>query len=195
VELLDEGRRTTMRSVELTLISERYTVESAKKKSVSSRTGAEPSRRAQRYHQQRLRVRRRVIALVGVGLGLIAVVLVVVVFKDDATTPPYDGTTLDVILGDYTIIGNLTAPAGGVRLRAVNQGGIVHNVGVRRGPISGNIQPKKTLTIDLGVLAPGTYELYCDLVDPLNHVEEGMVAPLIITEPSPITGSTAVATS
>jgi hypothetical protein len=184
-----------MRSVEATLISERDTVESANKKSVTSRTGVEPSRRAQRYHQQRLRVRRRIIAMVGVGLLLIAVVLVVVVSKDDATTPPFDGTTLDVILGDYTIIGNLKAPAGGVRIQAVNHGGIAHNIGIRRGPISGSLEPGEAITIGLGVLAAGTYELYCDLVAPVNHVEAGMVAPLTITEPSPTTSSTAVATS
>ena len=94
------------------------------------------------------------------------------------TTTAFAGTTLKVILGDYLIAGELTAPAGSVRLEAVNQGGIVHNVGIRRGPISGDMQPGKGFTIGLGVLAPGTYELYCDIV---GHVEQGMVADLVIT--------------
>ena len=53
-----------------------------------------------------------------------------------------------------------------------------HNVGIRRGPISGDMQPGGSFTIELGVLAAGTYELYCDIPD---HVEQGMVANLVIT--------------
>jgi hypothetical protein len=83
-----------------------------------------------------------------------------------------------VVLGDYVILGNLTALAGRVRLQAMNQGGIIHNVGIRGGPISGDMRPGKGFTIDLGQLAPGTYELYCDIV---GHVERGMVANLVIT--------------
>jgi uncharacterized cupredoxin-like copper-binding protein len=94
------------------------------------------------------------------------------------TTVPFVGTTLNVVLGDYVIQGELTAPAGAVRLQAVNQGGIVHNVGIRRGPISGDMQPGRGYTLDLGSLAPGTYQLYCDIPD---HVAQGMVADLTIT--------------
>jgi hypothetical protein len=114
---------------------------------------------------------------------LVATVVVVVVVSSASneaapTTTPYAGSTVDVTLGDYVILGNLTAPAGSVRLQAINQGGIIHNVGIRRGPISGDMPPGKGFTIDLGQLAPGTYELYCDIV---GHVEQGMVANLVIT--------------
>lgn len=133
-------------------------------------------------------------AVVGAGLVLIAVVLVVMQSSDDgdATTAPFAGSTLNIILGDYSISGDLTAPAGEVRLQAVNNGGLPHNVGVRRGPITGNMAPGKGGTVDLGVLAAGTYELYCDIGD---HVQRGMVAELIITEPLPGTSSSVVATS
>ncbi len=122
--------------------------------------------------------------MVAIGSVVLAAVsaLIVVVSTggNDATTTtePFAGTTIDVILGDYTIIGDLTAPSGNVRLQAVNQGGIVHNVGIRRGPISGDMQPGGSFTIGLGTLAPGTYELYCDIPD---HVEQGMIANLVIT--------------
>lgn len=111
---------------------------------------------------------------------MIALIVVVSTGGNDATTTtePFAGTTIDVILGDYTIIGDLTAPSGNVRLQAVNQGGIVHNVGIRRGPISGDMQPGGSFTIGLGTLAAGTYELYCDIPD---HVEQGMVANLVVT--------------
>jgi plastocyanin len=126
-------------------------------------------------------MRHRVLAVIG-SVVLVATVIVVVVASsasnDEAPTTPFAGSIVDVTLGDYVILGNLTAPAGAVRLTAMNQGGIVHNVGVRRGPISGDMQPGKGFTIDLGQLAPGTYELYCDIV---GHVEKGMVANLVIT--------------
>ena len=67
-----------------------------------------------------------------------------------------------------------------MRLQATNQGGIVHNVGVRNGPISANIQPGKSATLVLGTLIPGTYQLYCDIT---GHVEKGMVANLVVTAP------------
>ena len=86
---------------------------------------------------------------------LVATVITVVVVSSAPNDPappttPYAGSTVDVTLGDYVILGNLTAPAGGVRLQAINQGGIIHNVGIRRGPISGDMRPGKGFTIDLG---------------------------------------------
>ncbi len=152
----------------------------ATKKSGSSRTDVEVSRRALRYQQRRAQVRRRIIAAVGAGLLVIAVGVVVVVSKGGKATPPpaFVGSTLNLVLGDYNIVGDLTAPAGAVRLDAVNQGGIAHNVGIRRGRMSASLEPGEGLTLDLGVLPAGTYELYCDIV---GHVEQGMVAPLVIT--------------
>ena len=147
-----------------------------------SHSATAPSRRAQRYQAQRRRVRHRIVGAISAALLVATVTVVYGVASGggDATeTPtPYTGTTLKVILGDYLIDGDLTAPAGNVRLEAVNQGGIIHNVGVRRGPISGSIKPGGAFTIELGSLAPGTYQLYCDIVD---HVEQGMVADLVIT--------------
>jgi hypothetical protein len=119
-----------------------------------------------------------------VGVVVLAsTVIVVVVAKTGsnggtATTTPFAGSTVNVTLGDYVILGDLTAPAGPVRLKAINEGGIVHNVGVRGVPISGDMQPGKGFTLDVGELAAGTYELYCDIV---GHVEKGMVANLVIT--------------
>jgi uncharacterized cupredoxin-like copper-binding protein len=145
------------------------------------RTGTYPSRRAQRYQQRKVRARNRIIAAVSTVLLVVGVALIVMVSGGDGkpeTTTPFVGSTLNVVLGDFTIAGDLTAPAGTVRLQAVNQGAIVHNVGIRRGPISGDMQPGGAFTIGLGTLAPGTYQLYCDIV---GHVESGMVADLVIT--------------
>ncbi len=114
--------------------------------------------------------------LVGAGLGI--AILSSSGSDTSATTVPYVGTTLNLVLGDYVIQGDLTAPAGNVRLHAVNQGGIVHNVGIRGVAISGDMQPGGSFTLDVGSLAPGTYQLYCDIPD---HVAKGMVADLVIT--------------
>ncbi|MEP7114441.1 MAG: sulfocyanin-like copper-binding protein [Ilumatobacteraceae bacterium] len=154
----------------------------ATKKPDPSRASAYPSRRAQRYEQRKARTRNRVIAVFSAMFLIAGVVLIVSIASGGgdttSTTAPYVGSTLDVVLGDYVILGDLTAPAGNVRLQAVNQGGIIHNVGIRRGPISGDIQPGKSFTIGLGSLAAGTYQLYCDLP---GHVEQGMIADLVVT--------------
>ena len=151
-------------------------------KTIDTRDRIQLSRRAQRYEERKARTRRRLFVVIGIVMLVATVIVVVVVSSasnDSApTTTAYAGSTVDVTLGDYVILGNLTAPAGSVRLQAINQGGIIHNVGVRRGPISGDMRPGKGFTIDLGQLAPGTYELYCDIV---GHVEQGMVANLVIT--------------
>jgi len=141
-----------------------------------------PSRRELRYQERKHKTRNRTLAIVGAVL-LIAVVVVIVVAAGagsdtPATTVPFNGTTVNVVLGDYVIQGDLTAPAGNVRLQAINQGGIVHNVGVRGRPISGDMPPGKGFTLDVGALAPGTYQLYCDIP---GHVDKGMVANLVIT--------------
>jgi manganese oxidase len=154
----------------------------ATKDRTSSGSGTYPSRRALRYQQRRDRIRNRVIAIVAAVVLVAAGALIIATSSGGSdttpTTAPFSGTTLNVVLGDYVIQGDLTAPAGNVRLQAVNQGGIVHNVGVRRGPISGDMQPGGSFTIGLGTLVPGTYQLYCDIPD---HVAQGMVADLVVT--------------
>jgi plastocyanin len=150
-------------------------------KTIDTRDRIQLSRRAQRYEERKARARRRVLVVIGAVVLVATVVVVVVSSASNDSAPPttiYAGSTVDVTLGDYVILGNLTAPAGRVRLQAMNQGGIIHNVGIRGGPISGDMRPGKGFTIDLGQLAPGTYELYCDIV---GHVERGMVANLVIT--------------
>jgi Cupredoxin-like domain len=144
-------------------------------------TGKYPSRRALRYQRRRNRNRNRIIGVVCAVLLLGGGALIVAASSgNDAPPPtiPFVGSTLNIVLGDYVIGGDLTAPAGAVRLRAVNQGGVVHNVGVRGVAISGDMQPGRSYTLDLGSLAPGTYQLYCDIPD---HVAQGMVADLTIT--------------
>jgi manganese oxidase len=120
--------------------------------------------------------RRTALVIVAVG-GAAAIITVVVASQSHGTSspPPAD---IHLQLGDYFISGDLEVPAGDVVLEAVNVGVQPHNVGIRRGPITTNIAAGKSARLDLGVLSPGTYELYCDIVD---HVAQGMVATLVVT--------------
>jgi len=141
-----------------------------------------PSRRELRYRERQNKARNRLIVVI-VAVLVLAVAITIAAMSsggNDAatTTAPFNGTTLNVVLGDYVIEGDLTAPAGNIRLQAINHGGIVHNLGIKGGPISGDMQPRKGFTLDVGSLAAGTYQLYCDIPD---HVAKGMVANLVIT--------------
>ena len=151
----------------------------AKKKLRAPHAGAEISRRAQRYRARKTRVRHRVIAVVGAVLAVaaVAVVLVLSAGGSDPRPAPFVGSTVDVTLGEYVIRGDLTAHAGAVRLHAFNEGGIIHNVGVRGGHISTDVRPGGNTTVDIGNLVPGTYQLYCDIAD---HAQRGMVANLVV---------------
>ena len=161
----------------------------SKKSAATQQTGAYPSRRAQRYLQRRARTRRRIIAGVSSVLLLAGVVLIVIHLQNDSSdVAPFVGSTIEVVLGDYTISGNLTAPAGAVRLHAVNNGGAIHDVGLRGGPMGNEIRPGFQTTVDIGTLAPGTYTLYCNVED---HEKRGMVATLVITAPTSAPTTTA----
>ena len=145
------------------------------------------SRREERYLKQQRRKRLRIVIATGV-VALIAVVLVAMFAfggSDTAKRAAFDGSVVKLTLSEFAVTGNLTVPTGAVRLDASNIGGVVHNVGVRGVKISRDIQPgEKDFILDVGVLAPGTYELYCDITNPVDktsHVSQGMVAKLVVT--------------
>jgi Cupredoxin-like domain len=140
------------------------------------------SRRARLQHRRDVRRRNvTIVAVIGFvvvvgGVGLISIAL------DGGSSSTPEPVDLHLKLGDYSISGELSVPAGDVRIEATNVGVVPHNVGIRRGPISGTLQSGKSLQLDLGNLAPGEYELYCDIP---GHVALGMVAQLHVTEPVP----------
>ena len=110
-------------------------------------------------------------------MAVIAVIAVVALTSGGSDD---DSVVVEVEMFEFGFTGDLSAPAGLVRVSAVNTGAIPHNVGIRRGPISAEVRPGASIDLDLGELTPGTYELYCDLI---GHEEAGMVADLVITEP------------
>lgn len=90
---------------------------------------------------------------------------------------------IDVDMFEFGFDGELTAPAGEIRMSVRNSGQLNHNIGIRGGRISPEVLPGGRINFDLGDLGPGTYELFCDI---LGHAAAGMVAPLVITEPEPV---------
>lgn len=136
----------------------------------------ETSRRAQRVARRERRRRQRLL-LAGLGSALAIVIGIAIAGSLGGDDPPH---TIDVSMVDYGFEGDLTAPAGELRISARNDGEVEHNIGVRFGPISGHVRPGDSVTLDLGEVPPGTYELYCDIS---GHEEQGMVAELVVTEP------------
>ncbi len=129
-----------------------------------------------------------VIALAAIIVAIIAIigaVAIAAVLTDDGGSGSGDAAAasqIDVSLSEFAIEGNFTVPAGNVVLAVSNDGTMEHNV-VMRGTTSrtSNLAVGATETLDLGTLAPGTYELYCDIA---GHAEAGMTVELTVTEGS-----------
>ena len=158
------------------------------------------SRRAERYLQQKRRARLRLI----MGASAVALVGVIVLIvslgggSDSSTPKAFAGSVVKLELSEYAIKGNLQVPTGPIRIEATNIGGVQHNIGVRGIKISRNLERGESTTLDLGVLAPGTYDLYCDVtdaVDKKSHVSKGMVAKLVVTAATSTGATSTAATS
>ncbi len=122
-------------------------------------------------------------AIIAAGfVALIAVVMTLGGGGDGGGGPTASGaasTTLELTAREFGFYGDLAAPAGNVTLRLTNDGSQDHNIGVRElGLLSDNVGSGGTVELALGTLAPGTYEIYCDIA---GHVDSGMVNTLTIT--------------
>ncbi len=119
-------------------------------------------------------------------LGLFGLVGAIAIFGDSAAeaTP---STTLDVTLREFVIGGDLTAPAGEVTLAVSNTGSTDHNIVLPGlGIESPMIGAGGTALVSLGELAPGTYEVLCDVP---GHDTSGMVGVLTITSADDFTAA------
>ncbi|NNE10990.1 MAG: multicopper oxidase domain-containing protein [Ilumatobacter sp.] len=118
-----------------------------------------------------------VVSIVAI-LGAIAVTALIAGggSSEDAVTT----SQLNVTLSEFAIDGELTAPAGQVVLNISNEGSLDHNVVVRGSNLRSQMLAAGGSTVlDLGELAPGTYELFCEVA---GHEASGMVHDLVITE-------------
>ena len=117
------------------------------------------------------------------GVVAVAVTIAVVILASSGGDD--DTAVAKLQLFDFGIEGDLEVPAGQVHLATVNIGAQPHNIGIRGGAISNQVGPGGTIELDIGELAPGTYELFCDIP---GHVEQGMTVPLVVTAPSTSAG-------
>lgn len=78
-------------------------------------------------------------------------------------------------LSEFAIRGDLAVPAGRVVLDVLNNGAAPHNLHLANGPVTKDLNSGDGTLLDVGDLAPGNYELYCDIP---GHRESGMTANL-----------------
>lgn len=98
---------------------------------------------------------------------------------DDGDAGGTANSILNISVQEFSITGNLTAPAGNVTLSIANNGSMNHNVEVRGlGLVSPDVGSGGTVSLDLGELGPGSYELFCNIA---GHEASGMVATLVVT--------------
>ncbi|NNF56169.1 MAG: multicopper oxidase domain-containing protein, partial [Acidimicrobiales bacterium] len=119
-----------------------------------------------------------VLGAMAIGMiGFVSLIIFASSTSDSGSSVPQ--TTLEVNLREFSIDGDLVAPAGEVTLVMENTGSMDHNLGVRElGVISPNVGPGGTVQLALGELAPGTYEVFCSIA---GHEASGMVTSLTVT--------------
>ncbi|MDH5238181.1 MAG: multicopper oxidase domain-containing protein [Acidimicrobiia bacterium] len=87
-------------------------------------------------------------------------------------------TSIGVSLSEFSIDGNLTAPAGEVSLVITNNGSEKHNLVVDTGARTPDFESRGVQELDLGTLSAGEYEMWCDIA---GHRESGMENTLVVT--------------
>ncbi len=120
-------------------------------------------------------------ALGAMTIGMVGFVAMVAgaVWLDDGGGASTASTQLELTVREFSIDGQLTAPAGDVTLNISNTGSMTHNVEVRGlGLVSPDVGSGGVVTLALGQLSPGTYELFCNIA---GHEASGMVTTLTIT--------------
>ena len=116
--------------------------------------------------------------LLAVYLFSIGIIVVVVAAVRSEPAASAAATTVDVSLTEFAITGQLSAPAGAVKINVTNDGTVAHNLGVKNGAITPDIQPGESAVLDLGDVPEGDIELYCAVP---GHSDAGMKATLAIT--------------
>ncbi len=130
------------------------------------------------------------IALAVIIVTLIAALVVIgliAMLRDNSTTETVQSTNLDIELSEFSIEGQLSAPAGEVVLNVFNNGAIEHNLAIRGTEYKSEDLNSRGLDIVTTQLTAGVYEVYCTIA---GHEGSGMLNELVITEggEAPIAG-------
>jgi len=127
------------------------------------------------------------LALVAFGISTLGIA----VFRNsDGGSVTTQAAPIAVSLSEYKIApATITAPVGHVQLSVTNAGTMVHNLSVTPGgKRTPDIPAGGTVTLDLGTLAAGTYQVEC-LVP--GHADSGMKATLVVSADASASGSAA----
>ena len=122
---------------------------------------------------------RIAVLVAATGVLVMVAVLVLVVRGPSASGAPIDSSEVAIELNDFTISGNLAAPAGAVSLRVMNAGHVAHNLSLVGGPSTPDLDAGESATLNLGELAAGSYQLICAVP---GHESAGMSAILTVGE-------------
>ncbi len=122
------------------------------------------------------------IALYLVGLAMIAGIVLVAGGKGGGSDSSGTGaaTTIAVKLTEFKIEGELMASPGPITLQITNAGTMEHDFSIAQlNKTSGPIAPGKTVTLELGNVDAGDYEVICTVA---GHAGSGMKTTLKVME-------------
>jgi plastocyanin len=143
---------------------------------------------------QRVRSERDgwLLAILGFSvLALACAVLFVIIGVNDnegGTSAPSAATTIDATLSEFAIDLSATEVAEGGSIEVTNAGTMVHNLAVTGTENrTANLNGGDTATLSLAGLAPGSYELLCEIP---GHASAGMVVNVTIVAGDGSSGAT-----
>ncbi len=128
-----------------------------------------------------------VVAIIGLVVAVIAAALAVRAIQEGDDADVQAGlataaTTADVSLTEFSIEPAEVQVAAGGGLRVTNNGSVAHDLHLRGHDLATPmLAGGESGTLDLTGLAPGTYELRCEVA---GHAGAGMTATLVVTEAS-----------
>jgi uncharacterized cupredoxin-like copper-binding protein len=94
-------------------------------------------------------------------------------------TTPVGPTVVDVFLSEFAIEGDLMAASGDVVLNVINDGQVPHNLALRDGTTTPELQPGDAFELALSDLSVGNVEIVCTVP---GHEAAGMIATLSVME-------------
>ena len=130
----------------------------------------------------------RALVFFGIMGALVALLAVIMVLTRDETAAGADAgegtaaSTLSYELSEFAIDGPEEVKPGALILEANNNGSAAHNLVLEGGPKTADLNAGESATLDVGVLAEGTYVIFCDIP---GHREAGMEATFTVTEDAP----------
>lgn len=118
-------------------------------------------------------------AVYAVTIGLIVTAVLVAGGGGGGGVVASGPTVVDITLTEFSIDGNLTVPEGEVVLNVTNAGSVEHNLAIEElDKRTANLRGGASENLSLGTLAPGTYEIICEIA---GHKDSGMTATLTVT--------------